>query len=148
MQISLVYASPGHSHIFLHTCTYHSCQVSRIGRDSPGFWPYVPVVSRFTWFCSIVPESSSIAQMEVWHKHKLSTLSNFSPYKLSRCLMGVAIHNRPKVGVVIRKWAWSIKFRARYLYIVCCPGLSSHKLGNYDVPFSACNIENMAVACG
>ena len=65
----------------------HSCQVSRFGRDSPGIWPYVPVVSRFTWFCSIVPESSSIAQMEVWHKHKLSILSNFSPYisMLSGC---------------------------------------------------------------
>ena len=59
---------------------HHSCQVSQFGRDSPGIWPYVPVVSRFTWFCSIVPESSSIAQMEVWHKHKLSILSNFNPY--------------------------------------------------------------------
>ena len=28
--------------------------------------------------------------------------------------MGVAIYNQPKVGVVIRKWAWSIKFHTRF----------------------------------
>ena len=28
--------------------------------------------------------------------------------------MGVAVHDRPKVGVVDQKWAWSVNFRARF----------------------------------
>ena len=111
---------------------YHRCQVSRFGRDSPDIWPYVPVVSRFAWFCSIVPESSSIAQIGVWHKHKLSILSNFGPYismfsghgstrsPISGC-------GFPNVGVVAK---FSRALCARYIYFLLCPGLSLHKLGN------------------
>ena len=59
----------------------------------------------------------------------------------------MAIHNRPKVGVVIRKWAWSIKFCARFArvnsIIIRCPGLSSHKLGNY-----ACKYYLYLISCG
>ena len=72
------------THVCTHVCISRCCSLppSPIVAKCPGFWPYVPVVSRFTWFCSIVLESSSIAQIhvEVWHKHKLSILSNFSPY--------------------------------------------------------------------
>ena len=28
--------------------------------------------------------------------------------------MGVAVHDRPKVGVVDQKWVWSVNFRARF----------------------------------
>ena len=56
--------------------------------------------------------------------------------------MGVAVHNRPKVGVVIQKWAWPLKFRACFARInfimfstVLCPGFSSYKLGNYAMSF-------------
>ena len=34
--------------------------------------------------------------------------------RISRCLVGVAVHDRPKVGVVDQKWAWSVNFRARF----------------------------------
>jgi hypothetical protein len=60
----------------------HSCQVSRFGRDSPDFLANVPVVSRLAQNNTYVPEFLSIAQIGVWHKHKLSILSNFGPYIL------------------------------------------------------------------
>ena len=47
--------------------------------------------------------------------------------------MSVVVRNRPKVGVVAYKWAWSVNFRAHYIYFLLCPGLSSHKLGNYVI---------------
>ena len=40
--------------------------------------------------------------MEVWHKHQLSILSNFTRI-LFRCLVGVSVHNRRKVGVIAQK---------------------------------------------
>ena len=33
--------------------------------------------------------------------------------RISQCLVGVAVNDRPKVGVVDPKWAWSVNFRAR-----------------------------------
>ena len=35
------------------------------------------------------------------------------------------------VGVATQKSAWSEFFHAHYIYYTLCPGLSSHKLGNY-----------------
>ena len=54
--------------------------------------------------------------------------------------MGVVVHNRPKVGVVALKWAWSVKIShvlcVHYTYFLLCPGLSSYKPGNCALPFS------------
>ena len=61
----------------------------------PGIWPCIPVVSRFISALSRNP--ARLHKLEVWHKHKLSILSN-----ITRCLLGVAIHNCPK-------WVWSPK---------------------------------------
>ena len=99
--------------------TTHSCQPSRNGRDSPGIWPYVPVVSQVAWFNSNVLESSSIAHMGVWLKHKLSILASFGPYisifsgRGSRNLGGVV----QMVGVTTQKWAWSKNFHACFAHI-------------------------------
>ena len=35
-----------HVHTII-TILYYICKVSHLGRDSPGIWPYVPVVSQF-----------------------------------------------------------------------------------------------------
>jgi hypothetical protein len=106
----------------------HSCQVSWNGWDSPGIWPHVPIMSRIAWFCSIVPEYSSIAQMGVWHKHKVSILSNFGPYISIFSGRGCwrsppSGRGRPKVGVA--------RNLSRAFYFLLCPRLSSHKLDNY-----------------
>ena len=100
--------------------TLHSCQVSRFGQDSPDIWPYVLVVSRFAWFCSIVPESSSIAQIGVWHKNKLSILSNFGPY--ISMFSGHGSTRSPRSGCGRPKWAWSLNFcthKAHVIFISC-----------------------------
>ena len=74
----------------------------------PFFWPYVPVVSRFTWLCRL---SQNPARL---HKWRCGTIIKSVYYRIlariSQCLVGVAIHNPPKVGVGIQKWAWSTKF--------------------------------------
>ena len=91
--------------------------------------------------CPGLPDFAALSRNPArLHKWRCGTSINSVHYRISvrisRCLMGVAIHNRPKVGVVIRKWAWSINFRARFarvnsiLYVV---PVSSHKLGNYDL---------------
>ena len=72
--------------------------VAKCPRFGPGNWPYVPVVSLFAWFCNIVPESSAIAQMEVWHNQNTQYTIKFQSIYL-----GVVVHNRSKVGVVIPK---------------------------------------------
>ena len=104
----------------------HSCQPSWNGRDSPRIWPYVLVVSWVAWFNSNVPESSSIAQMGVWLKHKLSILASFGPYisifsgRGSWNLGGVA----QIVGVATQKWAWSEIFHAHFACIILLCTLS------------------------
>lgn len=50
---------------------------------------------------------------------------------ISRYLVGVAVHDRPKMGVVDQKWVWSKLFRAHYIYFHLCPAVFSHKVGNY-----------------
>ena len=108
--------------LYCHCIDVVSCIVAKCP-DLAGTVPIFGPMSRFISFCSIVPESSSIAQMEVWHKHRLSILSNFSPYisMFSECGNTESPENgcgHPKVGV-----ANEISRG--------CPGLSSHKLGNY-----------------
>jgi hypothetical protein len=58
--------------------------------------------------------------MGVWHKPKPSILST----RISRYLVRVVVHGRPKVGVV-----WN--FRAHYIHLHLGPAVFSHKLGNY-----------------
>ena len=72
-------------------------------------------MSWVAWFNSNVPESSSIAQMGVCLKHKLSILTSFGPDNL--------------VGVASQKWAWSENFRA--FFILHYVPASSHELGNF-----------------
>ena len=69
----------------------------------------------------------------MWHKHKLSILSNFGPYILMFSGRGSTRSprsgcGRPKVGVVAK---FLRALRAHYIYFLLCPGLSFHKLGNY-----------------
>ena len=63
--------------------------------------------------------------------------------------MDVAVHNRLKVGVVAKKWAWPIKFRVDFLL---CPSLSSYKLANYILSgkdrSGFRNMCHIALACG
>ena len=93
----------------------HSCQVSRFGWDSPGFGP----MSRL---CPGLPDIAALSRNPArLHKWRCGTSINSVYYRISvhisRYLVGVAIHNRPKVGVVTGKWAWSIKFRTRFARI-------------------------------
>ena len=102
----------------------------------PGLAGTVPVFGPMSRLCPGLPDFATLSQNPArLHKWRCGTSINSVHYRISvrisRCLVGVAIHNRPKVGVVIRKWAWSINFRAHYFCILHCPGLSSHKLGNY-----------------
>ena len=65
--------------------------------------------------CPGLPDFAALSRNPArLHKWRCGTSINSVYYRISvrisRYLVGVAIHNRPKVGVVIRKWAWSINF--------------------------------------
>ena len=91
----------------------------------PGLARTVPVFGPMSRLCPSLPDFAALSRNPArLHKWRCGTSINSVHYRISvcisRCLVGVAIHNRPKVGVVIQKWAWSIKFRVRnsMLYII------------------------------
>jgi hypothetical protein len=108
------------------------------GRDSPGIWLHVPVVSR------IASLSRNPARLHkwgcTWHKHKLSILSTFIPYIsiFSGCGSSRSLQSgrgRPKVGVA-RNFLC-----AKCAHYILCPGL-----GNYACSFFKATVELCHVA--
>jgi hypothetical protein len=73
--------------------------------DLAGTVPIFRPMSRLAQNSTYVPEYLSIAQIGVWHKHKLCILSNFGPY--ISIFSGRGTPRSPQVGVVDQKWAWS-----------------------------------------
>ena len=72
--------------------------------------------------CPGLPDFAALSRNPArLHKWRCGTSINSVYYRISvrisRCLVGVAVHNRPKVGVVSPKWAWPVKFRARFARI-------------------------------
>ena len=72
--------------------------------------------------CPGLPDFAALSRNPArLHKWRCGTSINSVYFRISvrisRCLVGVAVHNRPKVGVVSQKWAWSVKFRARFARI-------------------------------
>ena len=116
----------------------HQPQLDSIVAKCPGLAGTVPVFGPMSRLCPGLPDFAALSRNPArLHKWRCGTSISSVYYRISvrisRYLVGVAIRNRPKVGVVIRKWAWSIKFRARFARVIRCPGLSSHKLGNYVI---------------
>ena len=98
------------------------CSPQNIVAKCPGLAGTVPVFGPMSRLCPGLPDFAALSRNPArLHKWRCGTSINSVHYRISvrisRCLVGVVILNRPKVGVVIRKWAWSMKFRAR-LYIV------------------------------
>ena len=87
------------------------CHRSQFGQDGPGIWPYVPI-------CLVLQYCPSLAWL---HKSGCSTSMNSVYYQIavhiSRYLVGVVVHNRPKVGVV-EKWAWFVKFGTHFTCVI------------------------------
>ena len=122
MAVSPFHVEPMLTHTHIHT----------IVAKCPGLAGTVPVFGPMSRLCPGLPDFAALSRNPAQlHKWRCGTSINSVYYRMSarisRCLVGVAIHYRPKVGVVN-------KFFARInsiLYDV--PGLSSHKLGNYDI---------------
>ena len=88
----------------------------------PGLAGTVPVFGPMSRLCPGLPDFAALSRNPArLHKWRCGTSTSSVYYRISvrisRYLVGVAIRNRPKVGVVIRKWAWSIKFRARFVRV-------------------------------
>ena len=69
--------------------------------------------------CPALPDFAALSRNPArLYKWRCGTSINSVYYRISvrisRCLVGVAAHDRPKVGVVDQKWAWSVNFRARF----------------------------------
>ena len=92
---------------------------SRIVAKCPDLAGTVPIFGPMSRLCPGLPDFAALSRNPApLHKWRCGTSINSVYYlisvRISRYLVGVAIHNRPKVGVVIQKWAWSINFRARF----------------------------------
>ena len=88
----------------------------------PGLAGIVPELGPMSRLCPGLPDFTALSRNPArLHKWRCGTSINSVHYRISvrisRCLVGVATHNRPKVGVVVRKWAWSIKFHARFALV-------------------------------
>ena len=80
--------------------------------------------------CPGLPDFAALSRIPArLHKWRCGTSINSVYYRISvrisRCLVGMAIHNCPKVGVV-RKISRALRTRS-----LLCPSLSCYKLGNY-----------------
>ena len=83
----------------------------------------VPVFGPMSRLCPGLPDFAALSRNPArLHKWRCGTSINSVYYRISarisRCLVGVSIQNRPKMGVVIRKWAWPIKFRTRFARVL------------------------------
>ena len=69
--------------------------------------------------CPGLPDFAALSRNPArLHKWRCGTSINYRvSVRISRCLVGAAVHNRPKVGVVAYKLAWSVKFRTRFVRI-------------------------------
>ena len=88
----------------------------------PGLAGTVPDFGPMSRLCPGLPDFAALSRNPArLHKWRCGTSINSVYYRISvrisRCLVGVTVHNRPKVGVVSPKWAWSVKFRARFTRI-------------------------------
>ena len=88
----------------------------------PGLAGTVPDFGPMSRLCPGLPDFAALSRNPArLHKWRCGTSINSVYYRISvrisRCLVGVAVHNRPKVGVVSPKWAWPVKFRARFARI-------------------------------
>ena len=91
----------------------------RIVAKCPGLAGTVPEFGSMSRLCPGLPDFAALSRNPArLYKWRCGTSINSVYYRISvrksRCLVGVAVHDRPKVGVVDPKWAWSVKFRARF----------------------------------
>ena len=85
----------------------------------PGLAGTVPEFGPMSRLCPALPDFAALSRNPArLYKWRCGTSINSVYYRISvrisRCLVGVAAHDRPKVGVVDQKWAWSVNFRARF----------------------------------
>ena len=85
----------------------------------PGLAGTVPEFGPMSRLCPGLPDFAALSRNPArLYKWRCGTSINSVYYRISvrisRCLVGVAVHDRPKVGVVDQKWAWSVNFRARF----------------------------------
>ena len=105
----------------------------------PGLAGTVPDFGPMSRLCPGLPDFAALSRNPArLHKWRCGTSINSVYYRISvrisRCLVGVAVHNRPKVGVVSQKWAWSVNFRSRFARI---------NYIFYSVPVSLVNLATM-----
>ena len=85
----------------------------------PGLAGTVPEFGPMSRLCPGLPDFAALSRNPArLYKRRCGTSINSVYYRISvrisRCLVGVAVHDRPKVGVVDQKLAWSVNFRARF----------------------------------
>ena len=85
----------------------------------PGLAGTVPEFGPMSRLCPGLPDFAALSRNPArLYKWRCGTSINSVYYRISvrisRCLVGVAVHDRPKVCVVDQKWAWSVNFRARF----------------------------------
>ena len=113
----------------------------------PGLAGTVPEFGPMSQLCHGFPDFAALSRnLARLHKWRCGTSINSVYYRISvcisQCLVGVVVHNRLKVGVVHKILHALCKY---YIYFLLCPGLSSHKLGNYDTP--TCSIPLCFIEC-
>ena len=105
----------------------------------------VPEFGPMSRLCPGLPDFAALSRNPAQlHKWRCGTSINSVYYRISvrisRYLVGVAVRNRPKVGVVAQKWAWSVKFRSRFARIIYI---------SHFVPVShLINLATMHASCG
>ena len=111
------------------------CTINYIVAKCPGLAGTVLEFAPMSRLCPGLPDFAALSRNPVrLHKWRCGTSINSVYYRISvrisRCLVGVAVHNRPKVGVVHK---FSHALYVHSFYFLLCPGLSAYKLGNYAI---------------
>ena len=103
-------------YVATHTCV--PCIVAKC----PGLAGTVPEFGPMSRLCLGLPDFAALSRNPArLYKWRCGTSINSVYYRISvrisRCLVGMAVHDRPKVGVVDQNWAWSVNFRTRFARI-------------------------------